>query len=94
MKEQKNDTEKPIIGSSFGLNSIIINDNMSTSIRQHDVSNVRCIKLEDGIEFIKMDTRQSIKIPYEQCKDFAMAILESFCDFTMRGTISIDVNVN
>lgn len=90
-EEQKN--IESIVNSGFNLSSVINNDNMFTSIRQHDVSKVRCIKLEDGIEFMKMDTRQSFKIPYEQCKDFAMAVLESFCDFTMCGETSINVDV-
>lgn len=93
MKNEEPKNIESTVNSSFNMSSLIINDNMFSCIRQNDISNVRCIKLEDGIEFMKTDTRQSFKIPYEQCKDFAMAVLESFCDFTMKGEISIKVDV-
>ena len=84
---------KGAVSGSFGLTSFINNKQMFTTIRQHDVSGVRCEKQEDGIVFSKIGTDEKIKIPYQHCKDFTMAVLESLCDFTMCGEIDIKVEV-
>lgn len=81
------------ISNEFHLHSVICNDQMQTAIREHKISKVRCQKLTDGILFTKIDTGEKIKMPYSECQDFAMAILESYCDFTMNGKINIDVTV-
>jgi len=93
-EQQKSNIDQPFVSSSFHLHSQINNEQMFTTIRQHDISNIRCEKLSDGILFSKMETEEQIKIPYHHCKDFAIAILESFCDFTMVGKINIYVDVN
>jgi hypothetical protein len=46
----------------FGLTSFINNKQMFTTIRQHDVSGVRCEKQDDGIVFSKIGTDEKIKI--------------------------------
>lgn len=80
--------------NEYTLGAFINNQNQHTELREHLISKIRCQKLDGGILFTKMGTGGgSIEMPYHHCNDFAMAILESYCDFTLKGKINICVNV-
>jgi hypothetical protein len=77
----------------FLLPSKINNKNTFNTSRQYPLLNIRSEKFQDAILFTNKESGQNISIPYSQCKEFAMAILESYCDFYMKGDMRIEVGV-
>jgi hypothetical protein len=78
----------------FLLPSKINNKNTFNTVRQYPLLNIRSEKFQDAILFTNKENGQNISIPHSQCKEFAMAILESYCDFYMKGDMRIEVGVS
>lgn len=66
----------------FILQAFINNKNMRVTKRKHHVSGATCTKELNGILFKMDSSAENIYIPYAHVKDFAMAVLESYCQFS------------